>query len=97
VTAFVDTGQTTIDGVAAGALYALFALGFTLIFGVIRRANLAYGSSVMLGLYVATWAWMTLDISIVLCFAIASAAAIAAGLYVQGAVLPLARGRRAAR
>ncbi len=56
MTAFGDIAQTTIDGVAAGALYALFALGFTMIFGVIRRANLAYGASVMLGLYVATLA-----------------------------------------
>ena len=88
MTAFGDIAQTTIDGVAAGALYALFALGFTMIFGVIRRANLAYGASVMLGLYVATLAWMTFDISIVLCFAIASAAAIAAGLYVQVLCFP---------
>lgn len=88
MTAFGDIAQTTIDGVAAGALYALFALGFTMIFGVIRRANLAYGSSVMLGLYVATLAWMTFDISIVLCFAIASAVAIAAGLYVQVLCFP---------
>ncbi len=88
MSAFGNIAQTTIDGVAAGALYALFALGFTMIFGVIRRANLAYGASVMLGLYVATLAWMTFDISIVLCFAIASAAAIAAGLYVQVLCFP---------
>ncbi|MDH5212145.1 MAG: branched-chain amino acid ABC transporter permease, partial [Betaproteobacteria bacterium] len=35
-----DLVQNTLDGLSAGATYALLALGFTLIFGVLRRANL---------------------------------------------------------
>jgi branched-subunit amino acid ABC-type transport system permease component len=50
-----DLGQNTLDGLAAGSTYALLALGFTLIFGVLRRANLAYGPAIMLGAYAATW------------------------------------------
>ena len=38
-----DLVQNTLDGIALGSSYALLALGFTLIFGVLRRANLAYG------------------------------------------------------
>lgn len=47
--------QATFDGVTKGATYALVALGFTLVFGVLRRVDLAYGASTMLGLYGALW------------------------------------------
>jgi branched-subunit amino acid ABC-type transport system permease component len=43
--------QAAVDGVMIGSSYALLALGFTLIFGVLRRINLAYGSSVLLGAF----------------------------------------------
>jgi len=52
---FVDLVQNTLDGLMLGSAYALLALGFTLIFGVLRRANLSYGPAIMLGAYVATW------------------------------------------
>ncbi|ALK30553.1 branched-chain amino acid ABC transporter permease [Burkholderia plantarii] len=41
------------DALALGAAYALLASGFTLVFGVLGRVNLAYGATVMFGLYVA--------------------------------------------
>lgn len=50
-----DMLRHIIDGLALGSTYALLAVGFTLVFGVLRRVNLAYGASVMLGLYVALW------------------------------------------
>lgn len=50
-----DLVQNTLDGLAAGASYALLAIGFTLIFGVLRRANLSYGPAIMLGCYAAAW------------------------------------------
>ncbi|MGH7315029.1 MAG: ABC transporter permease subunit, partial [Candidatus Rokuibacteriota bacterium] len=52
----VDVAQNTLDGLAAGASYAVLALGFTLVFGVLRLANLSYGPAIMLGVYAATWA-----------------------------------------
>ncbi|CAN0605995.1 unnamed protein product, partial [Ectocarpus sp. 12 AP-2014] len=42
-------------GLALGCSYALLAVGFTLVFGVLRRINLAYGASIMIGLYGAIW------------------------------------------
>ena len=50
-----DLVQNTLDGLAAGASYALLAVGFTLIFGVLRRVNLSYGPAIMFGCYAATW------------------------------------------
>ena len=50
----IDLIQNTIDGVMIGSSYGLLALGFTLIFGVMRRLDLAYGPSIMIGAYFGT-------------------------------------------
>jgi branched-subunit amino acid ABC-type transport system permease component len=47
----VEVLQTLIDGLSAGAAYALLGVGFTLMFGVMRRLNLSYGASLMVGGY----------------------------------------------
>lgn len=75
--------QTLIDGAMVGSAYALLAVGFTLIFGVLRRLNLAYGASILIGAFAgaavfAQWKWGG--------WAVAAAtvlAAIAAGIYVE--------------
>ena len=51
----LDLIQNTLDGVAAGASYALLATGFTLIFGVMRRLNIAFGPSIMVGVFLGAW------------------------------------------
>ena len=44
--------DTILQGLLLGGLYALFATGLSLIFGVMRIVNLAHGSYFMLGGYV---------------------------------------------
>ena len=46
-----ELAQNTLDGLMLGSAYALLALGFTLIFGVLRRANFAYGPAIMIGAF----------------------------------------------
>jgi len=46
-------GQQLLNGVTAGATYALFALGFTLMFGVLGVINLTYGFYFSAGAFVA--------------------------------------------
>src|SRR3989442_16006695 len=72
-----------LDGLAAGSSYALLALGFTLIFGVLRRANLSYGPAIMFGAYAATWASLNFQLGLMLLFAITVAATTLAGAYVE--------------
>jgi branched-chain amino acid transport system permease protein len=47
--------QQLVNGVLLGATYALFALGFTLMFGVLRVINLTYGFYFTAGAFVALW------------------------------------------
>lgn len=49
--------QAILTGVLMAGIYALVAVGLTLIFGVVRIVNFAQGEFVMLGMYVAFWLW----------------------------------------
>ena len=51
--AFLEERNALTAGVTVGAIYALGALGVTLIFGVLRFAHFAHGDSMMLAAYVA--------------------------------------------
>ena len=43
--------QQLVNGLAVGLIYALVAIGFTLIFGVLNVVNFAHGEIYMLGAY----------------------------------------------
>jgi branched-chain amino acid transport system permease protein len=45
--------DTIVQGVLLGALYALFAMGQSLIFGVMRLTNIAHGDFIVLGAFAA--------------------------------------------
>ena len=47
--------QALLIGVVVGALYSLVALGFGLIMGVMRFVNIAHGSFIIIGGYIAYW------------------------------------------
>jgi branched-chain amino acid transport system permease protein len=79
----VDFIQNTLDGLSAGASYALLAVGFTLIFGVLKRANLSYGPAIMFGAYLATWASLNFHLALVVLFLITVAGSVLAGAYVE--------------
>ncbi len=49
--------QTFTDGIAVGSLYALIALGYTLVFGILQFINFAHGDVFALG------AWLTLVVA----------------------------------
>jgi branched-chain amino acid transport system permease protein len=49
----MDILNTILQGVLVGGLYALFAAGLSLIFGVMRLVNIAHGDLIVLAAYVA--------------------------------------------
>ena len=52
--------QLTVSTLLLGGIYALIAVGLTLIFGVMRVVNFAHGEFLMLAMYLAFWAFMLL-------------------------------------
>ncbi len=50
---WLDFFQSITDGVLFGSIYALIGIGFTLIFGVMHKINLAYGAASIAGAYVS--------------------------------------------
>ncbi|GAC1346415.1 MAG: branched-chain amino acid ABC transporter permease [Acetobacteraceae bacterium] len=74
--------QQLVNGVLLGATYALFALGFTLMFGVLRVINLTYGFYFSAGALIALWLSRSLrwPIAAALPAAAVASGAIAVGL-----------------
>jgi branched-chain amino acid transport system permease protein len=54
-------GQNLIDGLSRGAVYAVFALGFTLIFGILDIVNLAHAATYMWCAFVG---WLVLALGL---------------------------------
>jgi branched-chain amino acid transport system permease protein len=53
------TLQILVNGLLLGGLYALLAVGLTLIFGVLRVVNFAHAEFMMLGMFGVFWVWRT--------------------------------------
>ncbi|HEY7519971.1 MAG TPA: branched-chain amino acid ABC transporter permease [Methylomirabilota bacterium] len=51
--------QQSINGLTRGAVFALIALGYTMVYGIIELINFAHGDVFMLGLFISL-AWFTL-------------------------------------
>ena len=79
----MDLLQTTIDGLLFGSSYGLLALGFSLIFGIMRRINLAYGSSLLLGAALAIWLEPILGWGAFGIFLVTVLGSTSAGIYVE--------------
>jgi branched-chain amino acid transport system permease protein len=79
----IDLVQNTIDGVMIGSSYGLFAIGFTLIFGVMRRLNLSYGPTIMIGAYFGTVLYLDYDAGLLAVAAAVVVGSVIAGIYVE--------------
>lgn len=75
--------QTTLDGLMVGSSYGLLALGFSLIFGVMRRLNLSYGPSIMVGAYLGTLLYTQFDAPTYIVAIVVVAGSVLAGVYVE--------------
>jgi branched-chain amino acid transport system permease protein len=73
----------TFDGVTLGALYALFAAGLSLIFGVMRLVNLAHGDLIVLAAYLILVVAGALGVNPAFALALAAPLMAAAGYLLQ--------------
>jgi branched-chain amino acid transport system permease protein len=60
---FNQLGEHTVNGLSRGAVYALVAMGYTLVYGVLRLINFAHSEVFMVGTWtvlgVYTWLGVT--------------------------------------
>ena len=54
---FRNFPELTATGLEQGAIYALVALGYTLVYGVLRLINFAHSEVFMVGTFTALWTW----------------------------------------
>lgn len=57
---FTALPQQLVNGLMIGAIYALIALGYTMVYGVLRLINFAHGEVFMLGAYAALFTSWTM-------------------------------------
>jgi len=48
--------QQIINGISLGSIYALIALGYTMVYGILRLINFAHGDIYMLGAFIGFFA-----------------------------------------
>ena len=78
----MDFLQQLINGVSLGSIYALIALGYTMIYGIIKLINFAHGDIYMVGAYLGFYA-ITLGIPVVPAILISMAVTSLLGIAVE--------------
>ena len=86
-------GQQLINGVFLGSIYALFALGYTLVFGVLDILNLAHQAVFMLCAFIALALVTVAGLNILLAFPVAVLAAGGLGIVLERIAFRPLRGR----
>ena len=87
--------QQFINAISLGGVYALFALGFTLVFGVLGVVNLAHGAIFTLGAYSALQAVVLLQLPLPAAILIAALITAAAGWLLDKLIFAPLRARQA--
>ena len=82
-----DWINVIIQGVLVGGLYAMFAAGLSLIFGVMRLVNIAHGDLIVLAAYIALMTTDTIGINPLLAIVIVVPIMAAIGYALQRALL----------
>ena len=59
----MDFIQQFINGLSLGSIYALIALGYTMVYGIAKMLNFAHGDVIMVGAYVLSIAAMQAGLS----------------------------------
>lgn len=64
--------QQLINGISIGSIYALMAVGYSLVYSIMNFSNFAHGSVIMLGAYFGYYALTLLKLPFILAFFVAA-------------------------
>lgn len=81
-----DLLQTTINGLASGSIYALGAIGLSLVYAILKLVNFAHGDFMTLGGYVAFAVNVSWGMPLVVAIVAAIAAVAALGLVTEATI-----------
>jgi len=81
--------QTLVGGLSLGAIYALVALGFSLVYRTMGLVNFAHGNVVTVGAYLASTFYLSTKLPFVLAMAVAILLTGAIGLVIERVLRPL--------
>ncbi|RAP77310.1 branched-chain amino acid ABC transporter permease [Paenibacillus montanisoli] len=79
----MDWLQQLINGISLGSIYALIALGYTMVYGIIRLINFAHGDVFMIGSFVGFYAITGLGLSIIPALILAMAVCALLGVVIE--------------
>jgi branched-chain amino acid transport system permease protein len=79
--------QAAVNGLVIGTMYMLMAVGFTLVFGIMRVVNFAHGEFYMLGTFAAFFTYAQWELPFAVCLLIAAVSVGILGVLVERAVI----------
>jgi branched-chain amino acid transport system permease protein len=91
----VNLLQFVVNGISVGAVYALLALGFVIIFKATEVVNFAHGGLLIAGIYVAARVRETYELNFVLAALVGLAVAALFGLLIERVLVATMRSTRA--
>ena len=90
-----DVAQTGLTGLSLGAIYALGAVGLTLVYGILKLVNFAHGDFLTFGAYMAYLVNVTWGMPLVLGIFFAMATTALLGVFFEKVMWGPMRARRA--
>jgi neutral amino acid transport system permease protein len=78
-----DTAQRGLNGLSTGAIYALGAVGLTLVYGILKLVNFAHGDFLTFGAYMAYLVNVTWDLPLVAAIFWAMVATALLGIFLE--------------
>ena len=73
-----------INGISLGSVYAIIALGYTMVYGIAKMLNFAHGDVIMIGAYVSFCAMQYMGLPAILSVVLAMAVCTVLGIVIEG-------------
>ena len=84
--------QYLINGISIGAVYAIIALGYTMVYGIAKMLNFAHGDVIMVGAYMSYCVTNYLGLPVVVSVLVAIAVCTLLGIIIEGLAYKPLRG-----
>ncbi|NCT37326.1 branched-chain amino acid ABC transporter permease [Bacillus sp. EB93] len=75
--------QQLVNGISLGSIYALIALGYTMVYGIVKLINFAHGDVFMVGSFVGFYAITVMDLSFIPALLISMATCAVFGVLIE--------------